>query len=218
MFHYTYIIINTTTKKKYIGVRSCKCKPVDDVTYWGSSRVLLDDIKNKGKMCFKKRVLCVFLSRKEALTHEILLHDRYNVAVSEIFYNMSKQTCTGFDVTGTKLIRVLTSEMRQKMSKARKGKKHSNESIKKMSQSTLGFKHSASTKKKIGNASKLRKHTHESKRKMSLIALGRKKSDNAKKNMAIAQKGKCWYNNGTITKRCVKGTEPENFVPGRIIK
>jgi hypothetical protein len=82
---------------KYIGVRSSTCAPNKDTDYWGSSKYIPDD----AKLTHKKRVLAVFASRKQALEHEISLHKKYDVAVSPLFYNRSKQTVTGFDTTGT---------------------------------------------------------------------------------------------------------------------
>lgn len=100
---------------KYIGVRSSKCHPIDDTEYWGSSRHLPSDVKDT----HKKRVLSIFSTRMEAVSHEIYLHNKYDVAINPSFYNKAKQTSTGFDTSGT----TLTEEHLEKVSKSLKGKK-----------------------------------------------------------------------------------------------
>ena len=90
MYHYTYL--TTDFKRRYIGVRSCKCHPSKD-SYIGSH-------KDKTYTPKRKRVLALFKTRKEALQHEIDLHNKYEVATSEKYANQAKQTSTVFDTTG----------------------------------------------------------------------------------------------------------------------
>ena len=93
MYHYTYLLINRTTLMMYIGKRSCNCLPELDVHYKGSSKYVPKD------ECTKV-VLRTFASSLEATTHEIELHNIFNVAINSMFYNRSKQTSTKFDTTG----------------------------------------------------------------------------------------------------------------------
>ncbi len=58
-YHYTYKITDLDTNKFYIGVRSCDCKPEDDVKYLGSSKTF----KPKN---YRKEILCSFPSRRDA--------------------------------------------------------------------------------------------------------------------------------------------------------
>lgn len=113
MNHYTYEIKHKISNKRYIGVRSCTCAPAED-DYWGSSKYIPKDVKDT----HIKTMLKEFSTREDAVSHEILLHNKYNVAVNPEFYNRAKQTATGFDTQGT----TLTEEHKQKCSVALKGR------------------------------------------------------------------------------------------------
>jgi len=129
MNHYTYFL---TAKelfngmKYYIGVRSCKSNPEED-KYLGSSKVI-----KRNKIAVDKHILATWNSRKEAVSHEILLHECFDVALNKEFFNQAIQTSTGFDTTG-------------KVSSF-KGKKHTAQSIEKNRLSHIGKKFSEATK------------------------------------------------------------------------
>jgi gas vesicle protein len=161
MNHYTYFL---TAKepfngmKYYIGVRSCKNSPEED-KYLGSSRVI-----KRNKIAVDKHILATWDSRKKAVSHEILLHDCFNVAVNKEFFNQALQTAVGFDTSG------MLSPM--------KGKKHTTETIDKMRESKLN--QSFETRQKISNT--LKGHvawnknispTDDAKYKMSQAKLGK---------------------------------------------
>lgn len=99
MNHYTYIIQSNTTSMRYIGVRSCKCDPVKDTSYWGSSKHLPKDVT----ITHTKLIIKQFSTRREAVEHEVYLHRVNNVALSGEFYNKANQKTSGFDTSGTKL-------------------------------------------------------------------------------------------------------------------
>jgi len=94
MYYYTYLLINPTTDKMYIGQRHCKCHPNDDINYMGSSKHVPTNECDK-------IVLSIFTASEEALKEEIELHAKYNIAVNPNFYNKAKQTSIKFDTTGT---------------------------------------------------------------------------------------------------------------------
>lgn len=119
MNHYTYIIQHKTEDKRYIGVRSSECDPVEDTSYLGSSKHLPSDVKDT----HRKIILRTFQTRKEAIEHEILLHKVNNVSTNPSYYNKACQTSTGFDTTGTKLS--FTEEHKKKISDSLKGTTHS---------------------------------------------------------------------------------------------
>lgn len=145
MYHYTYLIKSKTNKMKYIGVRSCTCKPEDD-EYWSSSKHLPKDVKST----HKKRILKIHPSRKEAVEHEILLHHKYDVGKNSEFYNKAKQTTTSYDTSGVP--NPHSKETRRKLSEANTGKKRTPEMIERMRQRMLGTKQSPETCKKKGKA------------------------------------------------------------------
>jgi len=68
LYHYVYLITDTYTSKKYIGVRSCNCHPFDD-SYMGSSKL----IKELDQTLLRKDVLTICPNRSVALALETLL-------------------------------------------------------------------------------------------------------------------------------------------------
>ena len=125
-----------------------------------------------------------------------------------------------------------TKEARNKMSKANKGKKLSEETKKKMSEAhkgkqvgennpMYGKKHSDAAKKKMSEKAKGKPsnmkgkhHTEETLKKMSEAHKGKHFSEEHKNKTSEAMKGMHWFNNG---EKCVRAKEcPPGFVPGRI--
>lgn len=102
-YHYVYRITNKTLNKHYYGVRSSKVEPKLDlgIKYFSSStdKDFIKD-QNENPDNFKYKVIRNFESRKDALCFEINLHNKFDVSINESFYNLSKQTSTGFDTTG----------------------------------------------------------------------------------------------------------------------
>ncbi len=103
MAHYTYRITNLLENKHYIGVRTSKCEPTEDLgfDYFSSStdkEFLMEQKINYQD--FEYGVLGTFDTRKQALEHEIELHDLFDVGANSNFYNKSKQTAVGFDTAG----------------------------------------------------------------------------------------------------------------------
>ena len=161
MYHYTYLLQNIDDGLFYIGVRSCNCLPEND-EYQGSAKTVSKQYKQR---C-QKYILATHSTRKEAIAHEIYLHDLYDVARNPCFFNKAKQTSSSFDTTGLRSPRKgvsLTPETKEKLRQANLGKKQSAETIKKRSEKLKGHQVSAETRTKIGA-------------KNSKILLGRKKS------------------------------------------
>lgn len=103
--HYVYKITNlkpTDERLYYIGVRSTsKASAELDTNYRSSSKSLKAVIKEIGYDNFSKEILTLWNTRKEAVQEEIRLHNLFDVAKNKLYYNKSKQTSTGFDVSGT---------------------------------------------------------------------------------------------------------------------
>jgi hypothetical protein len=160
----------TDSKKFYIGVRSCKSTPEEDF-YFGSCKPLKSWIAKNGHDQVEKIILALWPSRKEAVSHEILLHDCFNVSHNKEFWNKVKQTTTKFDTTG--------------ISPWNKGGSLSPEHIEKMRIRALGntnrrgSKHTEEAKEKnrlahIGKAYHTTPHSEETKRKISLANKGKR--------------------------------------------
>jgi len=132
MYHYTYIIQDKETKMRYIGVRSSTLTPTEDTNYWGSSKYLPNDVKDT----HSKIILKVFNNREDAVKHEIELHELNDVAVSNEYYNRSKQTSTKFDTTG--ITYSCTEAKKKRISEGNKGKIRTEVMCKAMSERQKG--------------------------------------------------------------------------------
>jgi len=134
--HYVYKITNLNPideEQYYIGVHTTKIKTPETDGYMGTSKYLDEAMNNQGSHNFKKEILSIWKTRKEALQEEIRLHELNDVAVNTTFYNRSKQTSTKFDTTGTKII-------------------HSFDRNKKISEKLTGITHSKQRKENNRNA------------------------------------------------------------------
>jgi len=153
-YHYTYISIDSSDQRMYIGSRTCKCKPKEDTKYFGS-------FKDKTFKPDIKKILKVFNTREEAFKHESYLHFVLDVAVNPRFANKARVTTTGFTWLGQKHSpetiqklkeaskKFFTEERKQKLIEANKNKKLTKEHIEKLRQSNLGKKRSVETRQKI---------------------------------------------------------------------
>lgn len=192
VYHYVYRITNIYKKQHYYGVRTSKLLPIKDIgiKYFSSSndKDFIKDQKENPQN-YKYKVIKTFKDRETALKLEIKLHNRFDVAVNESFYNRSKQTTTKFDTTGLSLNKgqishnkgkKMSNEQKKKISESLKGRKRPKEVIEKMSLALKGIippnkgkKMSDEQKKKISESLKgdknVRygvKHSEETKEKM----------------------------------------------------
>ena len=71
--------------------------------YFSSStdKEFIKDQKNN-PLSYEYTIIGIFFSSKEALLHEIELHNTYNVRINKRFYNKAKQTSSGFDRLGVR--------------------------------------------------------------------------------------------------------------------
>jgi hypothetical protein len=142
-YHYTYWL-QDEHGKAYIGVRSCNCNVYND-TYMSSSKTVLSLIKNGAK--FTKTILAVWDTREDAISHEILLHDIFNVNINPNFYNKAKQRSKKFTCSTL-------------------GFTHSLETIELLKQQKSGIKHPNYGKRGKDTTAYGHRHTKEQKEKM----------------------------------------------------
>lgn len=155
MFHYTYLLQNLDDLRFYIGVRSSKVPPTEDTAYLGSSKTVPKSYKTR---CVKY-ILQEHSTRKDAIADEIRLHDLYDVALNQCFFNAAKQTSTGFDTAGKPGPRrgIPCSEATKvKLRLANLGKKYSKEHREKQSNALKGRTVSEETRRKIGKTNSQR--------------------------------------------------------------
>ena len=153
-YHYVYLLIDTVpedSRQFYIGVRSCEGSPEND-SYMGSSK----SMTSEQKLRCDKIILEEFKSREEAVSYEIYLHNKFDVAINEKFYNNSKQTSTGFDTTGRQFTFTEKHKHNMKLSHVTrspdsygKGWSHTEEAKQAIAKSKLGIPRSEETKHKL---------------------------------------------------------------------
>jgi hypothetical protein len=87
-YHYVYYSYESWGRG-YIGKRSCKCLPKDDIRYFGSFR-------DRSFKPDQKIILKTLKTEKEAIEAEIYLHDFYKVDINPHFANRARQKSIKF--------------------------------------------------------------------------------------------------------------------------
>ena len=217
MQHYTYMLAlkePTDSRKFYIGVRSCLGQPENDL-YLGSSAALTAWVKEHGSDQIDKTVLSKWDTREEAVSHEVLLHECFDVGVNIEFWNKSRQTSTKFDMTG--VIRGKPNEAtRTKIAISQTGKKASTETKAKMSKAQQNRKHTAETIAKMSAVHKGKIISAEQRAKISATLIGKVHTAESLAIMSANMKNKKWYTNGIKQVRRIVGAEPDGYVLGRV--
>jgi len=185
----------------YIGSRSCKCLPEEDIKYFGSFKD--KNFKPTQKIILKDD----YVTREDAYVDEIILQQYYMVVENPHFANRAYQTSTGFSQKGKSAhnkCKKMSLEQRQKLSLICKGRKLSEEAKKKISKATKGRKLTEDHKRKIAEANKGTPKTMTEKRKQSDIEKGlrargkpkQKHSDETKRKISDATQGRVPWNKG----------------------
>jgi len=138
----------------YIGSRTCKCLPEEDVKYFGS-------FKNKEFKPTQKIILkSDYTTREEAYVDEIILQQYYKVVENLHFANRAYQTSTKFFYIPTKNSskkrKPMSNEQKIKLSNIAKGKKISEKQKQIISQTHKNKKVSEETRKKMSESAKKR--------------------------------------------------------------
>mgnify|MGYP003670933698 CR=1 FL=1 len=179
MNHYVYRITRKSTGRFYIGIRMCKCAPLDDAGYWGSGTRVRAIIAKHGAADLEKRILVQVHSRKEANRVEAAL-----VGADQVNDPMCLNLRAGGD-NGP-----FSEETRAKLSAAQKGKKLTPENRAKLLAANKGKKLTPETRAKIGAAQKGRKMSPENRAKLLAANKGRKMSPENRAKMSAVNKGK----------------------------
>lgn len=108
------------TKKYYSGYRGTFLNPFQDTRYWSSSKVIQNLRKTSEKDCFTKKILGIFLFKKDALEAEISYHHFFDVKNHPKFLNKANQTSQKFSYDNTG--RIQTIESNKKRSEKLKGR------------------------------------------------------------------------------------------------
>jgi hypothetical protein len=238
-YHYIYALKRLSDGAYYIGVRSCTCEPELDTKYMSSSRTVRAEIKAGER--YKKKILSVWPTRKKALQEEIRLHAKHDVARSDKFLNLAKQTSVGFnregiphnDETLKKLHNLWTDERREAWGERnsgennpRHGTRHTEKTKAKMRKSwTSELRENASARQRENNVST----NPEVAAKIAAALKGKKKSaahcqamrdaktPEARAKISEALAGTVWITDGATNKRVKEGTKmPRGFRLGKL--
>lgn len=178
---YTYQVFDPITDKLYIGSKTSKnCNPENSKEYLGSPRSgEYKEILSTRPNTLIKTILATWETKQETLSHEVLLHDCFNVGKNDKFFNQANQTSTGFACCG-----------------------HSEETKHKIKIKNIGkpckWKGKESPRKGIPNSSPawnkglkgVYKTSEETKLKMSIANKGKAILEETKLKISIANKGK----------------------------
>tara|TARA_R110000764_G_scaffold52721_2_gene114654 strand:+ start:50 stop:751 length:702 start_codon:yes stop_codon:yes gene_type:complete len=179
MNHYVYKITRKSTGRFYIGIRMCKCAPLDDAGYWGSGTRVRAIVAKHGTDELEKQILVQVHSRKEAMQIEAAL-----VGPGQV----NDPAC--LNLVGGGWNGPFSEETRAKIVAANTGRKHTPEARANMSAAQKGKKPTPETRAKISAAGKGRKYTPETRAKMSAAQKGRKLSPEHHAKLLAANKGK----------------------------
>ena len=166
MIPYTYLIKHIPTNKYYYGVKFKKgCHPNDFwIKYFTSSKKVKGLIRRYGKKSFQFEIRKTFKTPQEAIKWESKVLKRMKVIYRKDFLNLTDNKSIDPDF----------------LSKVRKGRKHSKETIQKMIINNTGKNHpmygkklSKETKLKLRLINLGKKHSKKSIRKMSLVKMGK---------------------------------------------
>ncbi len=196
-YHYVYYSYEEYGRG-YIGSRTCKCLPEEDIKYFGS-------FKDKSFKPIQKIILkSDYATREEAYDDEIALQEYYKVVENSHFANRAYQTSTGFSrkgMTSHNKGKKMCEDQRKKLSDSCKGRKLSEETKEKLSKKIKGRILSEEHKRKIGESNKGKpRQTPEGMERLKRMQQERKgkkrkpHSEETKRKISEATKGRIPWN------------------------
>lgn len=172
MYGFIYLTINKINGKMYIGKRVIRNRK-EDFTYLGSGVLLKQSIVKYGSENFTREILSWCQNKEILETQEKLFIQNYNAIENDKFYNIAEGGAGG-DTRAGKSEEEL-AEWHSKISKANKGKAHTEEYKKNSSKRMMGDKNPMFGLHGENNPIFGRKHSDETKEKMSLSRKGKNK-------------------------------------------
>lgn len=103
MYFYVYRITchhSQSTEKYYYGVCRCFHSPVEDTSYWSSSRYIAQARNHFGSEWFEKKIVSLHGTWEAALAKEIRFHAYFDVLRHPLFFNRANQTTLSFKAAG----------------------------------------------------------------------------------------------------------------------
>jgi hypothetical protein len=187
-FIYNYITTNLINGKQYVGTHSTDS--IDD-GYLGSGKYLKDSVKKYGKENFKREIICLYETEKQAFDNEEKYIIEYNTLVPN-GYNISPKGGINGKGSLSEETKKLISDLRMGKTPWNKGKTniYSEESLKKMRNTKIGRITSNKTKEKLSNLFKGRILNEEWKEKISIAHKGKIHSKEHIENFIKANTGR----------------------------
>ena len=178
-----YVHINKINGKRYVGVTSQRPEKRwnNGKGYTKRQPYMYNAIQKYGWDNFDHEILIDGVSLEHASSLERMLIKAWKLQDRRYGYN---------DQSGGLEYSSLSMEICEKISKAHKGRKKSEEHRKHLSDSKMGKSLSERTKEKISSALKGRVKSEEQKEKISKALKGRVLSDEHKENISNGKKGK----------------------------
>jgi len=171
-YHYVYYSYEEWGRG-YIGSRTCKCLPEEDIKYFGSFT------DKNFKPAFKIILKDDYKTRKEAYEDEIFLHQYYSIAENPHFANRACQTSTSFSRKNAPY-KGLTEETKKKISESKKGKNNPMYGRRGKDSPSYG-------KKGKDSPNYGKKRTKETRNKISAALTGRVITEEHRKNIRISK-------------------------------
>lgn len=169
-----YLVTNTTTKKRYVGISSLTLQQRQYYHYHAAkhnSQLLFHRALRKYKPEeWLWEIVLETNDEVEAKRHEMVLIEKYQTQYTN-GYNMTQG---GDGLLGYKH----KEETKRKISQANMGNK-----------SSLGYKHTEETRLKMSLSQKGGRHSEETKLKMFMTMRGKKRSEIGRANISKAQAG-----------------------------
>ena len=102
-YNYVYQITEISTGMKYIGSRgSKKLSAIKDLKKYQTSSKLtcFKECLKLNPLNYHYEILSYHSTRDKATIEEARLHELYNIGLNPLYFNIVKQTITGFSTTG----------------------------------------------------------------------------------------------------------------------
>ncbi len=210
-FGYIYKFTNIKTGKIYIGKRE---KLKFDESYYGYGKLWLESFDDKKDII--REVLCWGVSREDLNKKEKYFIKLFNSQNPQIGYNVHKGGQGGNSLNNIDA----WSQLHQGKKNGMYDKHHSDITKQKISKANKGRKYSNEINKTKGRPGVLKPNGFGE--KIRQANLGKSISEETKQKISNSLKGKsngCIYNNGKNEKRIKVGEDiPDDYVKGRLIK
>lgn len=185
MTPYTYFLFHIPTNRAYYGARWANNAHPDDLwrTYFTSSPIIKDLIKEYGKESFYYEIRKIFKTKEKTILWESKVLRRLKIKKNDKWLNR------GYTINNHVSLE-FNKDIRDKISKKLKGRKIPREIVDKIREKQIGSKRTEEQRKKFSDLQKAaggygpKKHKPESVQKMKEKITGLKRSEETKRKLS----------------------------------